>query len=134
MIFLIKEQSFQLLIHYYILFSLSIVLPTSSKQKLQALAKDELLASLNVPLSNGGEIISVVDDDDEEILDDPVDTECHGDDEETKHHHDASRMSDEYKAQVEKERRDTKRMLIIEEILETEKNYISCLDTLDAVS
>ncbi|XP_066923136.1 rhoGEF domain-containing protein gxcJ-like isoform X3 [Clytia hemisphaerica] len=94
------------------------VLPASSKQKLQALAKDELLASLNVPLSNAPEITV----DDEEVLDELVDSE-----------NEAIEESDEKKAQIEKERRETKRLLIIEEILETEKNYISCLGTLDLV-
>jgi len=93
-------------------------LPASSKHKLQALAKDELLASLNVPLSSGQEVVA----DDEEVLDELADQELEVDE------------SDETKAQVEKERRDTKRLLIIEEILETEKNYISCLETLNAVS
>ena len=39
----------------------------------------------------------------------------------------------ENKKKIEKERKENKRMLIIEEILETEKNYISCLDTLNTV-
>ena len=122
------KNGFRLALKYFKHCLLSLVLPTSSKQKLQALAKDELLASLNVPLSNGAEIISVVDDDEDEILDDLTSPEC--EDEE----HNNEVISDEKKVQVEKERRDTKRMLIIEEILETEKNYISCLETLDAVS
>lgn len=94
------------------------ILPASSKQKLQALANDELLASLNVPLTAKTDT-SVVDD--QEDVDELIDTESEIDD------------SDEKKAQVEKERRETKRLLIIEEILETEKNYISCLETLNAV-
>ena len=77
------------------------------------------MASLNVPLSNAPEITV----DDEEVLDELVDSE-----------NEATEESDEKKAQIEKERRETKRLLIIEEILETEKNYISCLGTLDLVN
>ena len=89
----------------------NLALPASSKQKLQALAKDELLASLNVPLPRPDDSINTTVVIDEPPIEDNV----------------------ENKKKLEKERKENKRMLIIEEILETEKNYISCLDTLNTV-
>lgn len=89
-------------------------MPTSSKQKLQALAKDELLASLNVPLSRPDLTTAACN---VETIDEPSVDE-----------------SEEQKQQNDKERKEVKRLLIIEEILETEKNYISCLETLNIVS
>ena len=89
----------------------NLALPASSKQKLQALAKDELLASLNVPLPRPDDSINTTEVIDEPPVEDNV----------------------ENKKKIEKERKENKRMLIIEEILETEKNYISCLDTLNTV-
>ena len=88
-----------------------LALPASSKQKLQALAKDELLASLNVPLPRQDDSINTTVVIDEPAIEDNV----------------------ENKKKLEKERKENKRMLIIEEILETEKNYICCLDTLNTV-
>lgn len=95
------------------------VLPTSSKHKLQALAKDELLASLNVPLT-GQEEVTVSSP--EEAPNDTADEQ------------EVEIENAKSKKQGEKERRETKRLLIMEEVLETEKNYISCLETLNAVS
>ena len=67
-----------------------------------------MLASLNSPLTNESEEnISIIE---------PQQEDAEAD-----------------KEQAEKERREMKRLLIMEEILETEKNYISCLETLDAV-
>jgi len=93
--------------------STTATLPTSSKQKLQALAKDELLASLNVPLSRPDLTTATCN---AETIDEPSVDE-----------------SEEQKQQHDKERKEVKRLLIIEEILETEKNYISCLETLNIV-
>ena len=77
------------------------------------------MASLNVPLTEG-EIIYPASPDEE--ISEQIDT-CFEDED------------DEEKAKkTETERRDTKRLMIMEEILETEKNYISCLETLNAVS
>lgn len=94
-----------------------IALPTSSKQKLQALAKDELLASLNVPLTEN----DVCTTEHENEVVESADVTCADEDHLEKN------------KQAEKERRETKRLLIMDEILETEKNYICCLETLNEV-
>ena len=88
-------------------------LPSASKQKLHELAKDELLASLNVPPPPPYDSS-------------PVDNDASDLDES---------FNDVLQAQQkEKERKEMKRQRVMEEILETEKNYISCLETLDSVS
>ncbi|XP_057316982.1 uncharacterized protein LOC130657988 isoform X1 [Hydractinia symbiolongicarpus] len=92
-------------------------LPTSSKQKLQALAKDELLASLNVPLTEN----DVCTTEHENTVVESADVTCPDED-----HFEKNK-------EAEKERRETKRLLIMDEILETEKNYICCLETLNEV-
>lgn len=75
------------------------------------------MASLNVPLT-GQESEEVTSKEDSiEVTDEQLEVE-----------------TGENKDRAEKERRETKRLLIMEEILETEKNYISCLETLNAVS
>ncbi|XP_065661624.1 uncharacterized protein LOC100214995 isoform X4 [Hydra vulgaris] len=81
--------------------------PSASKQKLHELAKDELLANLIVP---SPPTFSFDEKDFEEPFDDVLQAE-----------------------KYEKERKEVKRQRVMEEILETEKNYISCLQTLDSV-
>lgn len=98
-------------------FSTAEALMIKNNRKLEALAQDELLTCLNVPLP--GEKVSIT----------PIDES----DEITDFSHkltDGDYISEEENNRriLERKKKEEKRKCIIRELLETERNYIACLD------
>ena len=97
-------------------FSTAEALMMKNNRKLEALAQDELLTCLNVPLQDEPDEFLPIDENSEEIDGNSVNI-------------DGDYIPDEENQRRirERKKREEKRMCILQELLETEQNYISCL-------